>query len=276
MQNPGIYILENQVNGKKYVGKDRNLPNRSKDHLKGRCPNSPAIHAAIKKYGVENFSVEIIRYPGISHEALYAVEQWKISQLNTKSPNGYNLTDGGAGIYGYRHSEESKRKMSETSKLISDETRRKMSESHKGKTLSEEHRRKIAQSGIGRKPTEETRRKLSESSKGKRHSEETRRKIGESSKGRYFSPETRRKRSENAMGEKNPNYGKKATAETRQKISRALSRSAARKKKKCYWMYILTVARVRYESHDYLTKQSQEFFGKEIPDMDYGEQLTFI
>lgn len=74
----------------------------------------------------------------------------------------------------------------------SDETIKKISESQKGKKrtpLSEEHRKKISESRKGITLSEETRRKLSEShkgrtawNKGKKHTEETRRKISESLK----------------------------------------------------------------------------------------------
>ena len=159
MKNPGIYILTCKVNGKKYVGKDSNMPRRAKEHLSGREKNCRVIHNAIKKYGRDNFDVEYIKYPGISPEALYAVEQWKIAQLNTKSPNGYNLTDGGIGPTGMKWVDESRKKLSESKKgkdpwnkgktgIYTDETRRKISDSLKGRK--------------GKKHTAETRRKMSE------------------------------------------------------------------------------------------------------------------
>ena len=53
---------------------------------------------------------------------------------------------------------------------------------------------------LGKKVAEETRKKLSESKKGKHHSEETRKKIGESRKGKQLSEETRQKLSEAQKG----------------------------------------------------------------------------
>ena len=110
MKNPGIYILTNRVNRKQYVGRDRCLPKRSKIHLSGKAPMCRHVHKAIKKYGYDAFSVEIIEYPGISHEALNSVERWKISQLQTLTPCGYNLMDGGESG---KHSEETRQKISE-------------------------------------------------------------------------------------------------------------------------------------------------------------------
>jgi len=87
---------------------------------------------------------------------------------------------------------------------ISEETRRKMSEAHKGKCAwnkgktgiySEETRRKMSEAQIGKHHTDETKRKLSESHKGKSHtvSEETKIKIGLASKGRKHTEEERNK-----------------------------------------------------------------------------------
>ena len=71
-------------------------------------------------------------------------------------------------------------------KKLSDETRRKISESLKGCALTEEHRRNISEAQKGR----------SAWNKGKHHTEETRRKISESLKGKHRSDETRKKISE--------------------------------------------------------------------------------
>ena len=120
MKNPGIYILTNTVNGKQYVGRDSNLPKRTKEHLSGKSPQCRRIHRAIQKYGQDAFSVEIIRYPGISHEALNAIERWKIRQLQTLSPGGCNLTGGGEGG---KRSEETCQKISESvSKQVAEGT----------------------------------------------------------------------------------------------------------------------------------------------------------
>ena len=117
MKNPGIYILTSP-SGKQYVGKDKILPSRVRDHLSGNSPQCPAIHDAIQKYGSDAFSVEIIQYPGISHEALNAVERWKIRHLQTLSQSGYNLTEGGDGVI---PSEETRQKMSENASKRVDE-----------------------------------------------------------------------------------------------------------------------------------------------------------
>ena len=59
-------------------------------------------------------------------------------------------------------------------------------EHHKGKVLSEETRRKISESGKGRVHSEETRRKMSETRKGVRKSEDHRRRLSETKKGNQW------------------------------------------------------------------------------------------
>ena len=87
-------------------------------------------------------------------------------------------------------------------KIVSEETRKKMSEFQKGKIVSEE-----------------TRRKMSEWQIGKRHSEETRKKISESNKGKRYSEETKIKMRESKEGEKNHFYGKSHSIESKNKMS---------------------------------------------------------
>lgn len=119
---------------------------------------------------------------------------------------------------GMHHTEETRKKMSEAHKghpstlkgvTLSDDTRRKMSEAHKGKigeksgmyghTHSIESRRKISEAMKGRTFSEESRRKMSESKKGKQGTW----------KGKHHSEETRKKMSESQKGKKRGPYKKR-------------------------------------------------------------------
>lgn len=104
------------------------------------------------------------------------------------------------------------------------------------KFMTKSEHRRLHQNG--KHLSEETRRKISASEKGKigwnkgiPHTEEHSRKISEAlkgkpspRKGKILSEETRRKISESKKGEKNPNYSKHLSAETRKKISEARKR----------------------------------------------------
>ena len=116
----------------------------------------------------------------------------------------HNRTNGGDGVSGAVVSDETRRKMSEAlkGKPRSKEIRRKISEAHKGKTHSEKSRRNMSESQKGKTFSEETKRKLSEAKKGKTHSEETKAKMSEAHKGKTNSEESKRKLSEANKGRK--------------------------------------------------------------------------
>ena len=195
-----VYKITNTVNGKAYIGISTHEPEkrRIKDHLSGH--GNRIIANAVKKYGKDAFTYEVLE-SNVFPEFLPDLEVAYITNFNTVAPHGYNLTSGGDHA---RHSEE---------------TRRKMSEAHKGRKLSEEHRRKLSEAH--KNPSEETRRKMSEGQKGRKLSEETRRKISKANKGKTRSEEHCRKLSEARKGKKHPFYGKKHSVEHRRKISEA-------------------------------------------------------
>jgi len=84
-----IYKTTCLINGKIYVGQD--FHNDLKYYGSGIY-----LKRAIKKYGKENFKKEII-CECLSKEELNEKEKYWIKILNCKTPNGYNLTDGGNG-----------------------------------------------------------------------------------------------------------------------------------------------------------------------------------
>lgn len=123
-----IYKITNKINGKSYIGKTKfKALVRWKDHVTGYHPNS-AIHKAIVKYGVTNFSFEVLEI-NVDEDSLNEWEMYYIKLYNSKSPNGYNLTDGGDGGLGM---------------VITDDWRRKQSECRKGIPWSE-NRKKAGQ-----------------------------------------------------------------------------------------------------------------------------------
>lgn len=117
---------------------------------------------------------------------------------------------------GYRHTTETRRKMSEAKrgkkspmwgKHHSPETRRRMSEAHRGKRLSAE-----------------TRQKLSDANQGKKLSLKTCQKISEANLGKKLSLETRQKISEAMRGENNPNWGRRGEKSSNWKGGRRYTR----------------------------------------------------
>lgn len=92
---------------------------------------------------------------------------------------------------------------------------------NKGIKKSEEFRKLISESNKRRIVSDETRKKLSDNQKGRRHSEETKRKVGEASKRRVTSDETRKLKSKQMSGEGNHMYGRTHTPEARERIGAA-------------------------------------------------------
>jgi group I intron endonuclease len=111
-----VYLVTNAVNGKKYIGQTKQDFHRYWSHCCSRARAGsfakPALYAAIRKYGVSNFSIKILVIVATKEDADY-YERELIKAFGTRSrEKGYNCTDGGEGLFGYRHSEETKRKMS--------------------------------------------------------------------------------------------------------------------------------------------------------------------
>ena len=79
-------------------------------------------------------------------------------------------------FYGKKHSEETKRKISEATKCENNPMY--------GKHHSEESKKKISEAHKGKHPSEETRKKLSEAKKNM--SEETKKKLSEAAKGKHW------------------------------------------------------------------------------------------
>lgn len=89
----GIYKITNQINGKYYIGQSVNIKRRWQEHCKFNSREQDAvIHQAFKKYGIENFSFEILEECSI--EELNNKEQYYIKYYNTY-PDQYNMTPGG-------------------------------------------------------------------------------------------------------------------------------------------------------------------------------------
>jgi hypothetical protein len=151
----------------------------------------------MRKYGIEKFHVTPVwtgSFSGIDRiqafEKLKQLERYFIGSFNTFSPNGYNLTKGGDGSVGYRHSEQTINLLK--SKKVSEETKDKMAISRSKWKHSAEHRKKISISLLGNKRrlgiphSKETKERISSAGKGRKHSEETKRKMRESAL-RYLS-----------------------------------------------------------------------------------------
>lgn len=170
-----IYLRTNKVNGKKYVGQATDLKARQRrwNNLSYRYAGH-LINRARNKYGLDAFGFEILKE--CNDDELNQWEMYYIKELNTKVPNGYNMTDGGDTSW-------------VKGKHLSEEWKRKIGEGNKGKKRSTEVIRKISEGHKGLVRSDEWRRKQSEAHRGKKHhmygkhlSDKTRRKIADANK----------------------------------------------------------------------------------------------
>ena len=129
-----VYLIRNTLNGKCYIGKTFHFKQRIARHFNG-YGGAILLERSIAKHGKDNFSVEIL-HEGIIPDLLAGFEIASIKKYNTKSPYGFNLSDGGEG--GVNPSEETLQKMSKAAVareakkktdgyVVSDMTRQKIS-----------------------------------------------------------------------------------------------------------------------------------------------------
>lgn len=125
MDKGKIYKIINGVNNKVYIGCTvTSLEKRYYEHLY-RCFKTDyksKLYNSIKKYGEENFIIELIEECDI--DKIYEIEKKYIVEYDSFK-NGLNSTLGGEGCLGYIHSPEIRRKISKSTKE---------GNSHKGKT----------------------------------------------------------------------------------------------------------------------------------------------
>ncbi len=113
-----IYKVTNQINHKSYVGKtELSFPRRKSNHLSdAKRGGEFAFHKALRKYGEENFTWEIIE-DGIEDKTLLDDrERYYIALYESFGPKGYNMSEGGEGQTGWVPSDETRAKWSEQRK----------------------------------------------------------------------------------------------------------------------------------------------------------------
>jgi group I intron endonuclease len=189
-----IYIVTNSINDKVYVGQTwRTLHTRFYYHKNPNDNHCKKMHRAFNKHGRDNFSIECIAVCSDQITADY-LETLYIKEYDSIK-NGYNIKDGGSAG---KHSEESKKKISlsnigKHNIPASEEKKKQISQSLKGRKMSQEHidnRSKSMIDGGKRKGiplSEMTKRKLSESHKGIKFSEEVKKNMSKAHKGKPWS-----------------------------------------------------------------------------------------
>ena len=217
-----VYMHENKINRKKYVG--CTIQNPEHRWANGKGYSNKFFNEDIIKYGWDNFE-HIILETGLCREDAMKKEEFYIQKYNTTNPKyGYNIwkvsntpsnktrkkmSDAQLGeknhMFGKHNSLEAKRKISKANKNPSAEIKSKISEASKrnvtgriyvndginNKMIKPEQLDEYLSNGFTRgrlvtlKISEETKQKISKKQTGKHHSKETKEKMSNAHKGMF-------------------------------------------------------------------------------------------
>ncbi len=150
----GVYCIYNVANNKRYVGQSIDIEFRERYHfylLRKNAHFNSHLQSSFNKYGADSFEFRIVE---IVPEFLLDQRErdWIAFHKSDKSEFGYNKSSGG-----------------NSNKVISEETRRKMSLARKGvKRGPYAYNQKSRLANIGRKHSEESRRNMALSRLGKK------------------------------------------------------------------------------------------------------------
>jgi group I intron endonuclease len=144
----GIYKITSP-SGKIYIGQTTNYLKRHNAYKNHKCKRQPKLFASIEKYGFINHTIEIVKECEVKDLNYYEryYQEYYESVLN-----GLNL----------RYTATT-----DKSGFMSEETKKKMSDSGKGKIITEEWRKNLSIAGMNRRHTEEEKQKISQANKGK-------------------------------------------------------------------------------------------------------------
>ena len=173
----GIYKITSPSN-KIYIGQSINIDYRFLCYNKLKCKGQIRLYASLKKHGFDAHTFEVIEECDI--EVLNERERHWQEYYNCTSKNGLNCE-----LVSTK----------ECLKVVSEETKRKISNSLTGFRHTEESKIKISKGLTGRPVSEETKRKISEANIGNVFSDERRNNISKSLTGRKLSKECLDKRS---------------------------------------------------------------------------------
>ena len=155
-----VYMHENRVNGKKYIGITSQKPTNRWANGRGynRCP---LFYAAIQKYGWDAFRHDIL-FTGLTQAEAEQLEVELIAKYRTTDPEkGYNLATGGEVNAGFHRTDEFKQKVSAARTGVYAGERH----SQYGKQRPEETREKIRAAQVGKPKAQGTKDRMSDAAK---------------------------------------------------------------------------------------------------------------
>ena len=193
----GIYKITSP-SGKIYIGQSIDIERRFKHYKRMACKQQVKIYNSMLKYGVDAHIFEILEL--CDTEELNNKERY-YQDLYDSVSNGLNLLYVKSEHFNGGHSEESKKKISNSlkGKIFTDEHKYKIGLNNSRRIISPETIEKHRLNKLGKKSSSETKEKQRQNKLGSKHSEETKKKMSESAKKvvkKPVSEETRLKMSE--------------------------------------------------------------------------------
>ena len=178
-----IYLIDYNYNNWHYIGKTSMTINKRFNSHICACRKNKTKHHKIWNKSLNNGNQpEIVILEEINDGDLNELEQWYIAYFRSIGVKLTNLTSGGDGLEGHIFSDEHKQKISEAKTGLKHKmtleglNKIKMANS---KPRSEEFKNKIKQIRTGTSWSEETKKKISESNKGKHNNNSRQRKIAQ-------------------------------------------------------------------------------------------------
>lgn len=190
----GIYMIRNNVTGSIYIGQSVNIYGRWEEHLRalrGDYHFNNHLQSSWNKHKESSFEFSIVEQ--CTEAALDDKEIYWIDYYDSYK-NGYNQTKGGGGVRGFKHSDETKQKISESTKGEN--------APWYGKQRSDVTKAKIGAASHDRWSNPENHPMY-----GKKHSEDSKAKMSEVHKGKVLTDEHKEKLRAASEGENNPMFG---------------------------------------------------------------------
>lgn len=204
----GIYSLQNLETLKRYVGSSADVRRRKRQHLgllRGNNHTNYKLQGDWNLFGEDCFSFELLEAVP-NREDLLVREQFWMNRFESATADGYNIAMFAGGAHGFPTPQEVRDKISaslkgrpftedrkarikaarqlQIMKPMSEETKKKIGDAHRGRKHSEEFKRAISARQIGRRLTPEAIAKTTAANTGRKHSPERRAKFSEASKAR--------------------------------------------------------------------------------------------
>jgi group I intron endonuclease len=182
--NSGVYVITNLVNGRRYFGSSCRIRQRWARHkaeLRAGIHSNPRIQRAWNKYGEASFAFKVVCW--LKKDDLLWMEQRFIDS----NDGGYNMGPARAVMLGRKFTAEhvAKIQAGRAGFRHSDESKTKISNAQLGRKLTDEHKDKVRKSITGQVRSFASRQKMSAVRKGraptflgKRHTKATKAAIG--------------------------------------------------------------------------------------------------